>query len=84
MTLLILLISALLIYYLFIYKEYTKSNFFTQNKTCPNCKNIVEENFNVCPICKETLKRTCESCGEKVDASWTYCPYCEKPMRKSE
>lgn len=85
MTLLILLISALLIYYLFIYKDYTKSNFFsTKNKTCPNCKNVVEENFNVCPICKETLKKTCESCGEKVDASWLYCPYCEKPMRKSE
>lgn len=80
MTLLFLIIIALLIYYFFIYKGDGLSKFgANRGKRCPNCHNPVEESFNVCPICKETLKRKCSNCGEKLDVSWKFCPYCEKP-----
>ncbi|WP_408626307.1 zinc ribbon domain-containing protein [Anaerosolibacter carboniphilus] len=49
---------------------------------CPNCNSIVEKDFNVCPICKETLKKYCTNCGEKIDVHWRFCPYCEKPIDK--
>lgn len=80
MTLFILIIVAFLIYYFFIYKTDGFSILgFNKGKKCPNCHNPVEENFNVCPVCKETLKRKCTNCGERLDALWKYCPYCEKP-----
>ena len=85
MTLFLLILVAIVIYYLFIYKDRIKYSFFTRNeKRCPNCKNVVEESFNVCPVCKETLQKKCASCGEKVNAAWRYCPYCENAIGKSE
>lgn len=85
MTLFLFIIAAIAIYYFFIYKDSSKNRLFTNDeKRCPNCKNAVEESFNVCPICKETLRKKCESCGERVNAQWKYCPYCEKPTNKSE
>lgn len=80
MTLFFLLLIAILIYYFFIYKS---ENVFkirlNGTRRCPNCHNAVKDDFNVCPICKETLKRKCLKCGEKIESSWKYCPYCEEP-----
>ncbi|MCX8131839.1 MAG: zinc ribbon domain-containing protein [Clostridia bacterium] len=80
MTLFFLLMIAVTIYYFFITKG---ENIFKATsdttKRCSNCHNPVKEDFNVCPICKETLKKKCEKCGEKVETSWKYCPYCEEP-----
>lgn len=85
MTLFLLIIAAMVIYYFFIYKYRSKNGFFIKyKKRCPNCKNAVEESFNVCPICKETLKKKCETCGEIVYAEWKYCPYCAKHINKSD
>lgn len=85
MTLFLFILAAIVIYYFFIYKDSSKYRFFmNKEKRCPNCKNVVEENFNVCPICKETLKKKCENCGERINAEWKYCPYCENPVGKSE
>jgi len=44
----------------------------------------VEPDFNVCPVCKETLKKKCNNCGESVDVTWKYCPYCEVSLRKGD
>lgn len=83
MTLFLLIIAAIAIYYLFLDKDINGKKFFTSNeKRCSNCKNIVEESFNVCPICKETLKKKCENCGERVSPRWKYCPYCENLINK--
>ena len=85
MTLFLLILAAIVIYYLFIYKDSNKYTIFTRiGRRCPNCNNPVEESFNVCPVCKETLKKKCLTCGEKVDAAWRYCPYCEQTIGKSE
>lgn len=88
MTLLLLILAAIAIYYFFIYKGngvYKINTFIkTVQKRCPNCKNPVEDSFNICPVCKETLKRKCSNCGERINAEWMYCPYCENIVAKSE
>jgi RNA polymerase subunit RPABC4/transcription elongation factor Spt4 len=54
-----------------------------QNK-CPNCGSKIEKEFNVCPICKESLKKPCHNCSEIIEAHWNYCPYCEKRIKKGD
>lgn len=83
MTLLFLIIIALLIYYFYIYKRdgFGKSG-LKSGKKCPNCHTPVEESYNVCPTCKETLLKKCPGCGEKIDALWMFCPYCERTVGK--
>jgi RNA polymerase subunit RPABC4/transcription elongation factor Spt4 len=84
MTLFLLIIIALLIYYFILHREGGVSRLgFRNQKLCPNCHNPVEEQFNICPICKETLKKKCHHCGEKIDSTWKYCPFCEKPVNGS-
>lgn len=81
MTLFLLVLIAGAIYYFVIYKDSVNNQFFSiDKKRCPNCKNPVEESFNVCPVCKETLKRKCGNCGERLDVSWAFCPFCENPI----
>lgn len=85
MTLFVLIIIAIAIYYFFIYqKNYT--GFFANDKSkkCPNCSNPIENDFNVCPICKETLKKKCTECGNMVEIGWKYCPFCENILRKED
>jgi len=83
MTLLTLIIIALLIYFIFIQQGYVKNNKFVNNgRKCPNCNNPIEDNYNVCPICKETLKTKCIQCNANIEADWTYCPYCEAKQRR--
>lgn len=62
MTLLVLIIIALLIYLIFIQQDRKSSVLWADKKRrCPNCNNPIEEYFNVCPICKETLKMKCSA-----------------------
>jgi len=85
LTLLLLILIAITIYYFFIYKQSNIATLFNgSKKKCPNCQNPIESDFNVCPVCKETLKRKCSSCGESVDITWRYCPYCEVSLRKGD
>lgn len=85
MTLFLFIVIAGTVYYLIIYKvDYKKAFHSNEEKNCPNCGNHVEKNFNICPICKETLKRKCSSCGELVEVAWKYCPYCEKNLKQGD
>jgi membrane protease subunit (stomatin/prohibitin family) len=45
---------------------------------CPKCNNPIEEDFALCPICKNKLKKTCKNsqCGKNIKADWDVCPYC--------
>ena len=85
MTLFLFIIIAGTVYYFIIYKvDYKKTIQSNEDKRCPNCKNSVEKSFNICPICKETLKRKCPNCGEMVEVSWKYCPYCERSLKQGD
>jgi predicted amidophosphoribosyltransferase len=67
MTLFLLAVAAIIIYYFFIYRQNGKQLFFKPEKRCPNSKNVVKDSYNVCPICKETLKKKCANCGERIN-----------------
>jgi RNA polymerase subunit RPABC4/transcription elongation factor Spt4 len=85
MTLLFLIAITIIVYYIFIYKEAYKNIFNNKYyKKCPNCSNPIEASYNVCPVCKETLKMKCDGCGNMVDKNWKYCPYCELTLKKGD
>ena len=78
-----LLIVAVLIYYFFIYRGIHNSN-KNSLKKCPKCSSDIEDNFNICPICKVTLIKKCPNCGNRVEILWNFCPECEKRLEKDE
>lgn len=83
MTLFFLILIASAIYILFVYQDDTKYNKSSNDSgKCPNCGSAVERHFNVCPICKETLRTGCPNCGEKLSVKWAFCPFCEYSLRK--
>lgn len=84
MTLLFLVLIALLIYYLSIYKDESSLKNVNAHNKCPSCGSKIEQDFNVCPICKESLKKPCQNCGEIIESYWNYCPYCEHKIKKGD
>lgn len=84
MALFFLILLAFLIYYLLIERGSGNSkNMCQSEKKCPTCHNPVEDSFNLCPICKETLKKACPHCGEKVQIGWRFCPFCGKTITRA-
>lgn len=43
---------------------------------CPQCRDLVREDFLYCPTCGLALKRECPSCQRGLEIVWTQCPYC--------
>ncbi|MPZ50689.1 MAG: hypothetical protein GEU75_15560 [Dehalococcoidia bacterium] len=43
---------------------------------CQNCRRPIDDDFNVCPHCRVTLREPCRSCAHLVRTSWIACPYC--------
>ena len=84
MTLLILVLIAFFIYYLSIYRNHFGIKNINAQFKCPSCGSKIEKEFNVCPICKESLKKPCHNCGEIIEVHWNYCPYCENRIKKGD
>lgn len=64
-------------------------------KTCPNCWNEVEDNFDVCWSCQYSfvdekvldateIKVVCPKCNAVVPSSVTYCPKCNSYVREND
>lgn len=47
-----------------------------EQPACPRCQRAVEEDWQVCPYCREPLKTPCPHCGKLLAFSWVICPYC--------
>ncbi len=47
-----------------------------QSFLCPQCRDLVREDFLFCPTCGLALKRECPSCHKGLDIAWTQCPFC--------
>jgi RNA polymerase subunit RPABC4/transcription elongation factor Spt4 len=45
-------------------------------RACPNCKELVRDDYVACPKCRKTLRSLCVSCGRPLEYSWKICPYC--------
>lgn len=43
---------------------------------CPSCQQRVEQDFLLCPHCRQQLKRKCAQCDHMLDLNWDICPYC--------
>ena len=43
---------------------------------CQNCRRPIDDDFNVCPHCRTTLREPCRNCARPVRTSWIACPYC--------
>ncbi|HEX9642350.1 MAG TPA: ATPase, T2SS/T4P/T4SS family, partial [Candidatus Krumholzibacteria bacterium] len=50
--------------------------FDTRAPKCPQCGNLVEDQFMSCPFCRHTLRSACTACGMTLKKKWTSCPHC--------
>jgi RNA polymerase subunit RPABC4/transcription elongation factor Spt4 len=48
----------------------------SQSFICPNCLELVRDDFVFCPGCGINIKRECPSCQRLLEIVWTQCPYC--------
>lgn len=48
---------------------------------CPNCRNLVEKDYLVCPTCNWELKKPCTNCERPLNMEWEMCPYCGTNQR---
>ena len=48
---------------------------------CPNCRNLVERDYIICPACNWELKKPCANCDRPLNMEWEMCPYCATDQR---
>lgn len=51
---------------------------------CPNCRNIVEKEYLVCPSCNWELKKSCVQCDKPLNMEWETCPFCGTNQRSGK
>ena len=51
---------------------------------CPNCRNLVEKEFLICPTCAWELKKPCINCDRPLNQEWGLCPYCGTDQRSGK
>lgn len=50
---------------------------------CPNCREMVEKEYLICPNCGWDLKKPCGNCGKPLEMRWETCPYCATVQRNN-
>jgi RNA polymerase subunit RPABC4/transcription elongation factor Spt4 len=45
---------------------------------CPACKQPIEADYMVCPVCHTKLRQLCVHCNRLIHPRWSVCPYCGK------
>lgn len=51
---------------------------------CPNCRNMVEKDYLICPTCSWELKKPCLNCERPLNQEWGLCPYCGTDQRSGK
>ncbi len=51
---------------------------------CPNCRNLVEKDYLICPVCNWELKKPCIYCERPLNMEWETCPYCTTNQRSGK
>jgi RNA polymerase subunit RPABC4/transcription elongation factor Spt4 len=51
---------------------------------CPNCRNVVERDYLICPSCTLELKKSCINCERSLNMEWKTCPYCGTDQRSGK
>lgn len=47
---------------------------------CPQCLQIVRQDYEICPNCGFELMQTCDNCGKAVSRDWKMCPWCRHEL----
>jgi RNA polymerase subunit RPABC4/transcription elongation factor Spt4 len=48
---------------------------------CPGCKQPIDPDYVLCPICHTRLRQPCIHCGRLIHPRWSVCPYCAESQR---
>jgi RNA polymerase subunit RPABC4/transcription elongation factor Spt4 len=48
---------------------------------CPGCKQPIESDYVLCPICHTRLRQPCVHCERLIHPRWSVCPYCASSQR---
>ena len=51
---------------------------------CANCSRQVNEDWIICPTCRNRLRRVCPNCSRLVELDWTLCAWCGKDSERPE
>ena len=54
-----------------------------ERQICPGCKQPIESDYMLCPVCHTRLRQSCVHCGRLIHPRWGMCPYCatsQKPV----
>jgi hypothetical protein len=52
-----------------------------ERQICPGCKQPIEPDYILCPVCHTRLRHPCVHCGRLIHPRWTLCPYCAQSQR---
>lgn len=47
-----------------------------ERQICPGCKQPIQPDYVLCPICHTSLRTPCIHCGRLIHPRWSLCPYC--------
>jgi len=47
-----------------------------ERQICPGCKQPIQPDYVLCPICHTRLRTPCVHCGRLIHPRWSLCPYC--------
>lgn len=67
-------IFGLLVY--LIVRSIAPTGTIISSPTCSRCQKPVQEDFAICPYCRNELRTTCLSCSRPLHLDWQVCPYC--------
>jgi RNA polymerase subunit RPABC4/transcription elongation factor Spt4 len=54
-----------------------------ERQICPGCKQPIDTDYMLCPICHTRLRQPCVQCERLIHPRWAVCPYCatsQKPV----
>ncbi len=51
-----------------------------ERTVCPACKQPIEHDYVLCPVCHTRLRQPCIHCGRLMHPRWSLCPYCAQPQ----
>jgi hypothetical protein len=51
---------------------------------CANCDRPVNEEWIICPTCRNRLRRVCPNCEHLIELDWTLCAWCGKDFERAD
>jgi RNA polymerase subunit RPABC4/transcription elongation factor Spt4 len=51
---------------------------------CANCSRQVNEDWIICPTCRNRLRRVCPNCSRLVELDWSLCAWCGKDFERPD